>query len=78
MIAKLAALLAVLTAALNLAARVRVALWPGWVVPLPALLLALVALVALTAAARAVLAVLGDRVPLPYIAVAVTWRGARS
>jgi hypothetical protein len=78
MIAKLAALFAVLTAALNMAAHVRVALWPGWIVPLPALLVALAALVALTAAARAVLAVLGNRVPLPYIAVAVTWRGVRS
>jgi hypothetical protein len=74
MIAKLAALFAVL----NMAARVRIALWPGWIVPLPALLLALVALLAATFAARVVLAVLGDRAPLPYIAVAVTWRGARS
>lgn len=75
---KLAALFAVLTVSLNLAACVRVALWPGWVVPLPALLLALVALLAITTAARAVLAVLGARAPLPYIAVAVTWRAVRS
>jgi hypothetical protein len=72
--AKLAATLAALTVALNAAARVRVALWPGWVVPLPTLIVAALALLALVLAARLALALLAGRGVLPYVAVAVTWR----
>ncbi len=50
------------------------ALWPGWVVPLPTLIVAALALLALGLAARLALALLAGRRPLPYVAVAVTWR----
>jgi hypothetical protein len=74
MTAKLAAILAALTVALNAAARVRVALWPGWAVPLPTLIVAALALLALATSARLALALLAGRGVLPYVAVAVTWR----
>jgi hypothetical protein len=72
--ARLLALLSALVAALAAAARVRVPLWPGWVVPLPTLIVAALALTALALAARVALALLAGRGVLPYIAVAVTWR----
>jgi len=75
--ARLLALLAALVTALTAAARVRVALWPGWVVPLPTLIVAALALLALALAARLALALLAGHTRLPYIAVAVTWREAR-
>jgi hypothetical protein len=63
--------------ALAVVAEARVAVWPGWVVPVPAALLATVALTAAALAARVALALLADRMRLPYIAVAITWREAR-
>ena len=72
-----AAVLAVLVfslRALAAIAQARVAVWPGWVVPFPALLLAITALLVLALAARVALALLADRVRLPYVAVAITWR----
>jgi hypothetical protein len=77
-VTRVLALLAALTAVLTAAARVRVPLWPGWVVPLPTLILAALALSALTLTARVALALLADHGVLPYIAVAVTWREIRS
>jgi hypothetical protein len=77
-LAKLAAVFAALVVsarALAVIAEARVPLLPGWVVPVPAVLLAAVALLAVTFAARVALAILDDRGPLPYIAVAGTWRG---
>jgi hypothetical protein len=78
MIARVLALLSAVAAALTAAARVRVALWPGWVVPLPSLIVAALALLALALALRVALALLTRRGRLPYIAIAVTWREARS
>jgi hypothetical protein len=78
MTAKLAALFAALTIALNATAHVRVALWPGWLVPLPTLVVSAEALLVAWLAARLAVAVLARRGPLPYIAVAVIWREARS
>jgi hypothetical protein len=60
--------------ALAVIAEARVSVWPGWVVPVPAALLATVALLALALAARIALALLAGRGVLPYVAVAVTWR----
>jgi len=60
--------------ALAVIAEARVPLWPGWVVPFPAVALATVALAVLALAARLALALLAGRGALPYIAVAVTWR----
>ena len=60
--------------ALAVIAEARVPLLPGWVVPVPAALLATVALLALALAARVALALLAGRGVLPYVAVAVTWR----
>jgi hypothetical protein len=77
-IARLLALLSALVAVMAAAARVRVPLWPGWVVPLPSLIVAALVLLALTLTARVALALLAGRTRLPYIAVAVTWREARS
>lgn len=77
MTARVLALLSTLVAALAAAARVRVALWPGWSVPLPALIVAVLALSVLALAARLALALLAGRVRLPYITVVVTWREAR-
>lgn len=76
-IARVLAMLSAVVAALAAAARVRVPLWPGWVVPLPTLIVAALALLALTLTARVALALLAGRVRLPYIAVAVIWREAR-
>jgi hypothetical protein len=79
--AKLAAVFTALVMsvrALAVIAGTRVPLLPGWVVPVPAALLAIAALFAVALTARVALAVLGDRAPLPYIAVAVTWRAVRS
>lgn len=78
MIAKLAAILAALTVALDAAARVRVALCPGWVVPLPTLIVSAVALTVLALAFRLALALLAGRIRVPYIAVAVVWREVRA
>ena len=78
MIARVLALLSALTAALAAASRVRVPLWPGWVVPLPTLVVAALALVVLALAARIALALLGGRGVLPYVVIAVTWKEARS
>jgi hypothetical protein len=74
---KVAAVLAALVfsvRALAVIAEARVSVWPGWVVPVPAALLATVALLALALAARIALALLAGRGVLPYVAVAVTWR----
>lgn len=76
-LARLAAVFAALvisTRALAVVAEARVAVLPGWVVPVPAALLATVALVALALAARVALALLASRMRLPYVAVAITWR----
>lgn len=78
MIARVLALLSALVAALAAASRVRVPLWPGWVVPLPTLIVAALALTVLTLAARLALALLAGRGALPYIVIAVTWKEARS
>ena len=78
MTAKLAAILTALTVAFDATARVRVALWPGWVVPLPTLIVAAVALAALALALRLALALLAGRIRVPYIAVAVIWREVRA
>jgi hypothetical protein len=78
MTARLFALLSALTAMLAAAARVRVPLWPGWVVPLPTLIVAALALAVLALAARIALALLAGRGALPYIVIAVTWKGVRS
>jgi hypothetical protein len=78
MIARLLAMLSALVAALAAAARVRVPLWPGWVVPLPTLIVAALALAVLALAARIALALLAGRGALPYVVVAVTWKGGRS
>jgi uncharacterized integral membrane protein len=80
MTAKLTAVLAALVMsarALAVIAEARVPLLPGWVVPVPAALLAVLVLFAVTLTARVALAILGDRAPLPYIVIAVTWRGVR-
>lgn len=60
--------------ALAVIASARVPVLPGWVVPVPAVLLATAALLALALAARLLLAVLAGRGVLPYVAVAITWR----
>jgi hypothetical protein len=60
--------------ALAAVAAARVPLLPGWVVPVPAVLLATAALAVLALAARLALAVLAGRAALPYVLVAVTWR----
>lgn len=78
MIARLLAMLSALVAAMAAAARVRVPLWPGWVVPLPTLIVAALALLAVTLTARVALALLAGRVRLPYIAVAMVWREVRA
>jgi hypothetical protein len=78
MTAKLAALFAALTIALNATAHVRVALWPGWMVPLPTLLVAAEALLVAWLAVRLTVVLLARRGPLPYVAVAVIWREVRS
>jgi hypothetical protein len=52
MTAKLATLFAALTIALNATAHVRVALWAGWVVPLPTLVVSAEALLAAWREAR--------------------------
>jgi hypothetical protein len=75
---RMLALLAALVAALAAAARVRVPLWPGWVVPLPSLIVAALALAVLALAARIALTLLAGRGALPYVVIAVTWKGARS
>lgn len=77
-IARLFALMAAFAAVLTACSRVRVALWPGWVVPLPTLIVAALALLAAALLARVALALLAGRARLPYIAVAVTWREVRS
>jgi len=77
-VTRVLALLSALTAALAAAARVRVPLWPGWVVPLPTLIVTALALSVLTLALRVALALLVGRGVLPYIAIAVTWKGNRS
>jgi hypothetical protein len=63
--------------ALAVVAEARVSVWPGWVVPVPAALLASAALLAAVLTLRIALALLADRARLPYIAVAITWREAR-
>jgi hypothetical protein len=76
-LARFAAALAALVFALRalaVIAEARVPLWPGWVVPVPAALLATAALLALALGARFALALLAGRSVLPYVAVAVTWR----
>lgn len=76
-LARLAVVLAALVfsvRALAALAEARVAVWPGWVVPVPAALLATVALVALALGARVALALVASRMRLPYVAVAITWR----
>lgn len=78
MIARVLALLSALTAMLAAAARVRVPLWPGWVVPLPTLIVAVLALALLTLAVRLALTVLAGRGALPYVVIAITWKGVRS
>jgi hypothetical protein len=60
--------------ALAALAAARVPILPGWVVPLPAVLLATAGLLVLALAARVALALLAGRGVLPYVAVAVTWR----
>jgi hypothetical protein len=60
--------------ALAAIAAARVPILPGWVVPVPAALLAIAALLALIVAGRVALALLAGRGVLPYVAVAVTWR----
>jgi hypothetical protein len=60
--------------ALAVIAEARVSVLPGWVVPVPVVLLATAALLALVLAARVGLALLAGRGVLPYVAVAVTWR----
>ena len=76
-LAKAAAALAALVfslRALAVIAEARVPLLPGWVVPVPAALLATAVLLALVLAARLALATLAGRCVLPYVAVAVMWR----
>jgi hypothetical protein len=76
-LAKAAAVLAALVMsarALAAVAEARVPIFPGWVVPVPAALLATAGLLALALAARVALALLAGRGVLPYVAVAVTWR----
>lgn len=64
--------------AVAVVATARVPILPGWVVPVPAVLLAIVALLVLALAARVALAMLAGRGLLPYVAVAITWRQVRS
>jgi len=76
-LAKAAAALAALVfslRALAVIAEARVPLLPGWVVPVPAALLATATLFMLAFATRLALATLAGRGALPYIAVAITWR----
>jgi hypothetical protein len=74
---RLLAALAAVAAVLNAIARVRVTLWPGWVAPLPSLVVAVLALSLAVLLARVALTLLARRACLPYIAVAVTWREAK-
>ena len=60
--------------ALAVVAEARVPLWPGWVVPFPAVALATVALAVLALVCRIALALAAGRGALPYIVLAVTWR----
>ena len=69
--------LVILAALVAVIGRARVAVLPGWVVPVPAALLAVVTLLALARAARVALALLASRNRLPYVAVAVGWQEVR-